>query len=493
MIGKAMTSWVEVREEGGRKRLYVEGRAFVAVGIQFDFLHTGTVEGFDYLFAQAAKMGVNTIFFPVRWFELEKARGEFDFAALDHALGRCRELGMRMSLLWFGSNQGGGFRCCPSWIREDGATYRRLMGADGQEREALCPLGEAGLMAEKAALEALLGHVAVVDTERRVIFLQVENEPCFEMNAKKNERGTLMDSYVARCHCAVCNERIAAGGMGDWEFAAESMASFFRRLLSDQKRLLPVLSYVNFLLNPQRSGEDLDVLMERCPEIDIVAADYYGFCASDLAFTMRFFDRAGNVPFIAEHSTESCGDAAGNLWRAVCEHGAIAFDPWAIDHTFGWRHWRDRVHERPFVGRDGSWTEAATAYGRSARTMGLALEWIARRAGTPEMMFYVADPGLPRNLQEQRWGMVWRMQADAGGRWAIVRTGANDFTVLGVGVQAVLEPADPRRTWQVEAGRWEDGEWVRTGDAPVVREAGAGKLLELGDGACVRVRLGGRV
>jgi hypothetical protein len=125
--------------------------------------------------------------------------------------------------------------------------------------------------------------------------------------------------------------------------------------------------------------------------------------------------------------------------------------------------------------------------------MGLALEWIARLAGTTEMMYYVADQNLPRNLQEQRWGMIWRMQTNAGGRWAIIRTGPGDFTVLGVGTQAVLEPADPKRTWQVEAGRWVGEEWIKAGVAPVVREAGAAKLLELGEGTCVRVRLGVRI
>jgi hypothetical protein len=483
-----MKPWVKLETCAGHTRLYVHDRPFVSLGIQLDHLYK-TIEDFEPYIAHAAKMGCNTVFFPIMWRGFEPEEGKIDFSVLDHVLGRARELDVYVSLLWFGTNQGGTANPAPKWLRENTAVYRPIMDEQGKEQKKLCPRCPATLAAEKRALEAMLEHLHLADPDRRVIFLQVENEPCLEMNSKRAGWGALMDGWSFRCHCPVCDEAFAKEGVDEWTFAARSLTGYFTKLLARQKELYPVLSYTNFLLNPQRPGEDVDVYLAECPEIDIVAVDYYGFCAADLAFTMRFFERGRNVPFIAEHSTESVGDAAGNVYRAVCEHGVVAFDPWAIDHTFGWRNWRDRVHERPFVGTDGSWTDAATAYARSLAALGGMTQLVARAARTSEMMFYVTEHDLPRSLEERRWGLVWRTLCGPEGRWVCVRSGDGDFTFGGVGLQLIVEPLDPKRSCEIERGRWKNGVWERTGDAPVQSKTERAILLELEEGACVRIRL----
>jgi hypothetical protein len=484
--GAAVKPWAALKDG----RLIVDGEPFLALGIQIDFLNCATPEGFDYLFPHLKRMGINTLFFPLFWSRLEPEEGRYDFSVAAHVLRRCAEYGFRISFLWFGSNQGGGFNPAPAWVKEERSRFRRVRGEDGAEQEKLCPECAETLLAEKRALDSFLRWLAETDARRLAILLQVENEPCLEMNPQRGRPGALMDGWNFRCHCPHCEAKFAAEGGDEWSFSARSLAAYFSALLKDQKAIHPLLAYTNFLLNPQRPGEDIDIYLRECPELDIVAVDYYGFGPADLAFAMRFFKRGRNPLFVAEHSSESVGDAGGNVFRAVCEFGAVAFDPWAVDHSFGWRAWRDKVRERPFVERDGSWSRAAEDYGASLRALGAGAWALARAAGSEDILCYCAEGGQPRSLEERRWGMAWRLQCGPQGRFALLKNAEDDFTLLGVGLQAVLESLDPGRPWSVEAGSWKAGLWLREGEAKVLRSNAAGKLLDMEEAVCLRIRLG---
>jgi hypothetical protein len=480
---------VELKEHRGHKRLFVDGHPFVALGIQIDFLNCSKVEDFDYLFPHLVKMNLNTVFFPLYWSVAEPEEGRFDFSVIQHTLRRSVEHGLKISFLWFGSNQGGGFRSAPSWVKEDRKRFQRVLDGEGQEQDKLCPQCGETLKSEKRALETFLKYLAAQDKERSAILLQVENEPCLEMNARKGQPGALMDPYSFRCHCPACDRRFSEAKENEWSFSAHCLAGYFSKLLENQKKIHPLLTYVNFLLNPQRPGEDIDIYLDECPELDVVAVDYYGFGPNDLGFTMRFFERGRNVNFIAEHSTESVGDAAGNVFRAVCEFGAVAFDPWAVDHSFGWRAWRDKVSEKPFVSKDGSWSQAAQAYGESLKALKAATVQVASAARTQDLLYFVAENFQPRSLEERRWGMVWRLMAGPQGRWALIRNAEGDFTLLGAGLQAVLEPLDAAQSWSVEAGHWKQETWIKTGEANVLRQTAQAKVLDMEAATCLRIRL----
>ncbi|MGE5599520.1 MAG: hypothetical protein ACM3XS_09090, partial [Bacteroidota bacterium] len=476
-----MTPWSELKEYRGRRRLFVDGRPFVVLGIQFDFLNCARVEDFDYLFPHTVRLGCNTVFFPVQWFVVEPAPGRFDWTVVDRCLARCREHGLRLSLLWFGTNQGGDARPAPEWLKGDQRLARPRCGPGGVPLPGtLCVENPALLSAEKRAFDALLAHLAAAEGgSHTVILLQVENEPCISMHHPKSDARTrhLLDPWVARCYCPVCDERFAREGGGEWHFSARSIVRYLRGLLADQKRVFPVPAYVNFPVNPLRPGEDLDIYLDECPEVDIVAPDYYGFSGSDLAFTMHYFTRGRNVPFIAEHSTESVGQADRNLYSAVLEHGAVAFDPWAIDHAFGWRAWRDQVTERPFVARDGSWSDAAVDFGRAQTALAAVIDPLAA-AGPEEVLFYIGE-GLPRTMEEKRWGLHWRMAAGPRGKWVAVRTDTNEVTLAGTDLLAVASPLDPGRSLRIETGRWRDGRWVTEGAAPAREDPAGGPAREI--------------
>lgn len=497
-----MQRWSEFREHNGLRKLFVDGRPFLALGIQIDFLNCTKVEDFDWLFPHIVKMGCNTVYFPVRWFVVEPTEGSFDWTVLDHALARCRESNLRMCVLWFGSNQGGACRPAPAGVKEDAARFPRLCDPAGNPvANALCPSSPELLSAERRALGAMLSHLGKVDgAQHTTILMQVENEPCITMDherpARKSRDG--MDQWQPRCFCPVCNDLVGQASSlsrrddslegcptRDWEFGVLSLGGYIDRLLHGLRDAFPIPAYVNFPINPLRPGEDVDLYLEHFADIDAVAPDYYGFSPNDLAFTCRYFRRGRNPLLIAEHSTESVGDADINLFLAVAEHGACAFDPWAIDHAFGWRAWRDHVSERPMVVRDGSWTDAAIAYGRALSSITAATAPIAQAQGGDDLFFYVS-PRIPRKIEEKRWGLRWLMLAGKDGKWIAARSGEGDVTIVGNDTRVIIEPVGAANL-TIEVGRWVGQEWkpegtVQPADRPSVC------MFDLEPGKAWRVR-----
>ncbi len=408
-----MKIWSEIKMHKGIRKLHIDGNPFIVLGIQYDFRNCIKIKDFDYLFKHTAKMGCNTVFFPVQWFVAEPEEGKFDWDVLDHALRRCRENKLRLSILWFGSNQGGSYRPAPDWVKNDKTRFSGIIDADGQELHGLCPNNKNLPDSEKRAFDEMLKHLAKVDSkDHTTILMQIENEICIKM-AHKQIKGRLTnfaEECQSICYCEHCNELYEKQSINEWKFGVMSLINYLNKLLADRKKVFPVPAYVNYPMNPLRPGEDVDLYLKECRMIDFVAPDYYGFSSEDLAFTMRYFSRGKNLPFIAEHSTESMGEADRNLYLAVCEHNVQGFDPWAIDCSFGWRAWRDNVSEKPFVNRKGKWTDMAIAFGRAQNAMRCGVRQIAEAQGTEDMMFYVSS-GIPRKTEEKRWESHWTINS----------------------------------------------------------------------------------
>ncbi len=496
-----MKNWSEIKEYNGRNRIHIDGKPYLTLGIQYDYLNCTKIEDFDYLFQHTVSLGCNTLFFPLRWLVMEPEEGKYNWEVLDHAIARCREYGLRMSLLWFGTNQGGSARPAPDWVINDRKRFPRIIDEKGRERDGLCPNSESTLEAEKNSFNQLLNHLAEVDgKEHTVIMMQIENEVCLYMSHEQSEisyarQQPAMDFWTPRCYCDVCNALYQKEGGSEFEFGVRSLIKYLNSLLEGQKKIFPVLTYVNFPINPLRPGEDVEMYLEECHGVDFVAPDYYGFTPGDLAFAIQHFRRGRNIPFIAEHSTESVGDAAMNLYLSVCEHGVQGFSPWAIDHAFGWRAWRDGVREKPFVDRNGEWSDAAVSYGRAQRAMNCASRQIAALAGTEDMMHYISY-GDPRKIEERRWGIRWRLLTGKDGKCIVLRTGEDDFTILGVDTLVALSPVKYGKSMLIEEGRWNDEQWVcerRISAAEVSEEkdikgSDIGEI-DLGKGTAYRIRL----
>jgi S-formylglutathione hydrolase FrmB len=64
----------------------------------------------------------------------------------------------------------------PEWVKENQDRFARAQDKDGNSIEALSTLSAANRNADAKAFAALMRHIREVDTQRRVIMIQVENE-----------------------------------------------------------------------------------------------------------------------------------------------------------------------------------------------------------------------------------------------------------------------------------------------------------------------------
>lgn len=111
----------------------VEGSPFLYLGAQIrvdafmncDKLNYQEVE---YLFAEAAKLGVPTVQVPIEWSKLELEEDVFDYSYLFNMLHLANKYDLKIELLWFGTNMCGDTHSytVPDYILRDGKTYPKF-------------------------------------------------------------------------------------------------------------------------------------------------------------------------------------------------------------------------------------------------------------------------------------------------------------------------------------------------------------------------------
>ncbi len=182
-----MSAPVLLDRSGPSPKLLVDGRPFLVLGLQWDCDSCASREEMNPLFDYAVALNANTAALPVYWSEIEPSEGRYDFELVDERIRQARDHNLRLVLLWFATWKNACSFYCPDYIRADHRTYPLALDLEGTESPSLCPLGEGTLARDRGALRALFEHLRAVDTDRRVIMFQVENEP-----------GVIT---TARCHC----------------------------------------------------------------------------------------------------------------------------------------------------------------------------------------------------------------------------------------------------------------------------------------------------
>lgn len=111
----------------------VEGEPFLFLGAQIRvdaFMNCDKLsyQEIEYLFAEAAKLGVPTIQVPVEWAKIELAKDEFEYSYLFNMLHLANKYNVKIELLWFGTNMCGDTHSytVPDYILKDGKTYPKL-------------------------------------------------------------------------------------------------------------------------------------------------------------------------------------------------------------------------------------------------------------------------------------------------------------------------------------------------------------------------------
>ena len=451
----------------GKARLLVDDNPFLILGLQWGCDSCFSKEEMNPLFPHAAAMGANTAVLPLYWREVEPLPDQYDFRMIDERIQQAQANRLRIILLWFATWKNACAFYAPDYIRNDLDTYPMALDRNGQRTVSPCPLGETTWQRDRNALVAVMQHLQAVDQAHTVIMVQVENEP-----------GIL---HSDRCYCPRCNERF---NREKWEstlgvhaaeaFSAVTIAEYIDRLAVEAKAMYPLPLYVNVALPPAVGGipgdyfsggavpEMLSLVREHLHHIDLVAPDIYTSGYRDLHRLCKIYSADGNPLYIAEHSTPPSGRAERNVFYAIGDHGALGFDPWAIDES-----WPNREQEPPLVDPiGGEWSLAAYWLRDSYVAIGQAMTPIIVAQGTQRIFTCVQETA--------EHGTGWAAQGcdvivtyhhkEGNGRGLIIQQGLHDFLLIGVGLSVQFRQQRPVGTSlsiaSIEWGRYEGDQWV---------------------------------
>jgi hypothetical protein len=457
----------QIVQVNGRPQLQVDGRPFLILGLQWDCDSCFSRAEMNPLFAHAARMGANTAALPLYWREIEPEPGVYDFDMLDERLAQARANGLRLVLLWFATWKNACSFYAPDYIKQDPKTYRLAQDAGSQPTVSLCPTCAATWERDNAALQAVMAHLAEYDAERSVILFQVENEP-----------GILGSD---RCYCDACNQEFTAGGWaeryGDEAAEAFSVASvmgYIDRLAQQARTVYPLPLYTNVWMGaavghmPGREypsggavGRMLALAKEHTPHLDLIAPDIYTHGYREFRRACLRYQADGNPLYVAEASSSLTGRAERNVFYALGEHGAIGFDPWAIDSPF------PETTGHPLVDPvGGEWGVQAYWLRDSYVSIGAALEIIAAAQGTERLFTFVQEPGETRAA----WAadgcdvLINYLDREGSGRGMVVQLSADEFLCIGVSYSVQFRrprpSGQPRAVERAEWGRYEQERWV---------------------------------
>lgn len=468
-----------IEHNEGRPFLSVGGEPFLALGVQWDFRNTIAPERSEFLYAHAAAMNCTTAFVPVLWSQVEPERDRYDFGFIDRQLALAARHGLKLSLLWFGSNRGGSMRFknkhypsedaaeytyqVPSYIVADRDTYRRSCTPDGRIHESLCPTCGATLAREKAAFRAALRHLAEADTARTVILMQVENE----ISTPDSRR---LD-FPPRCCCPVCDEAFARSGLGEREFGDRSYGDYVTSLVEAGAEIYPLPFYVNFVGTP-RPGEDISYYLEKAPHLTSCAPDIYALDTEGFRRNLAAFAVGRNVPLVAETSSDTKDPAERNVYYALLEGGAIAYDLWAIDCAYGFGAWEEGyAHRTPLVDREGRWSAKAYQIKAEFGVLRRAMAPLLEHRLTGRLQWFVGE-GKARRLPLTLPGLAGEIDSAPDGCGFVILRGPGDLTLAGHGFSLRLDKVNGDMT--ALAGGWLNDRFIP--------DAGPVELNVLGDG-----------
>jgi hypothetical protein len=436
-------------------------------------------------------MGCTTLFVPVLWSQVETSPGRFTMDFVDRQLALAERHGLKLGLLWFGSNRGGCARFAnlpggdgssgftsqvPAEVLSDWTTYRRAATPGGPVADSLCPACPETLSREVAAYRAFMRHLAAHDASGTVALVQVENE------VSTPDAGRL--EFRDRCFCPACTAAHGRSDLSDREFGDRSYAEYVAALVEAGAAEHPVPAYVNFVSTP-RPGESITRYLELAPHLASCAPDVYAPDTASFRRALAAFAVGRNVPLVAETSSNLVDPSDRTVWHAVCGAGAIGFVLWAIDCAYGFGAWEPGyAHRTPLVGPDGAWSAQATRIRDEFSVLARVMGPVCRYRGTPKLQWFVAE-GAAESVPLSLPGLRGRIEVAPEGRGTVVMTAEGELTLAGHGFTAHVEGLDGATA---TPGRWVGDAFVPDGIAMPLPVEGSAVRIALDAPVVIRVR-----
>jgi hypothetical protein len=329
-----------VHKGGGKSFVVAHGQPYLMYGVQLRIDH---IVGDAYPAALSQKLrtviaqyfqhakGLNfrSVAVPVRWCYLEPAEGRYDFSYLNMVIDDCRANGLDVQLLWYGADVCG-WNLAPAYVTGDRARFPR-----NPRQDVFLDLSSPNLIArEKAAVAAMMAHIASYDTTDRVVMVQVENESDgagpLTKDLKWGDAGDMTAKMFA----------------GNQFPAAVALMDTVGRVIHDSPRRVVTRCNIG------TTYRALDVCNARPaahPGIDICGIDTYSL---DPAVTKKALDTLPDSGGNVRHQPEGGGNA-GNLINLILSDfeeggGSLIYEMRSLEGDNG-------IYRKP--ADDDDWTE----------------------------------------------------------------------------------------------------------------------------------------
>lgn len=367
-----MSDLPHLRKQGTTTQLVVDKKPFLVLGGELGNSSASDLTYLGRLWPRLTAAGLNTVIAPIAWDQIEPSEGQYDFTVLDGMLAQARAHDMKLVLLWFGAWKNSMSTYVPAYVKRDTARFARARTRAGAAQEILTPFDPDTLAADKAALGAVMRHLARADRARTVIMLQIENEVGmlpevrdYSTQAEQAWNGPVPPAFLAylTAHRAEKTpvlqpelrqlwEARGAKTAGSWRevlgdsiaaqeiFQAWGYAAFLDGLAQAARTAYPIPTFVNVALNRpgRKPGEYpsagplphlFDVWKAGAPAVDVIAMDIY---FSSFQEWGRKFKRPDNPLFVPEANRTGRPDSGGNAVWSIAELDAIGYSPFAIEH-----------------------------------------------------------------------------------------------------------------------------------------------------------------
>lgn len=476
--------------------LMVDGQPFFHSGVQFRYeKHKYTFGWTDAQLKPVLQMvrddGFTVVNIPIWWSKIETSKDVFDWTDIDLYLAWCGEYGLKLELLWFGSDSTGSSLAprLPAYVLND---YQCVVRSDGTKLALnganLLDKTDPNLLSrEKHVLGQLMSRLASADTDHTVIGIQVLNEP----NVAKQQGGSSID----RSYSTYSTDRWTSGGY--------TSASQFRKdvLLDYVTQLGQVVKQSEYSVytrvNIAGSGDAVPVAenetlrSQGTASIDFFGKDPYTTNLDTIYLYGRdaVWARGKNLPMIMENFAGTtaadvqkfdalAGNTVFNLYAALdpdsstgsSNYGLYDFDPSTKAVTR--KATSDKVaalnHVLNKISRDLA-CKAPVEYG------GASLQTFNR----------TATAGV--NTVKSLAGLSITYATTSSGQGLAVRRGAAEFALATTAQATFTLPGTIGVVRSVESGRYDaNDKWVKTGTKAYTTVSGD-VAVDLAAGECVRV------
>lgn len=199
----------EIVKDNYGNHISVNGKDFLFIGSQIRvdaFMNCDklTYEEVEFLFAEAAKLGVTVVQIPIEWAKIELEQDKFDFTYLWYMLTFANRYNLKIELLWFGTNMCGDSHSytVPDYILRDGKTYPKFDALRTGEYWNYYGVmwfldfdNENLMTRESNAISQMMNYIYDFDSthegKKPVIGIQVLNEPDIFVRFRINQYNVL--------------------------------------------------------------------------------------------------------------------------------------------------------------------------------------------------------------------------------------------------------------------------------------------------------------